>query len=612
MGTNCMPFGSNLRLFTSHGTVMFVDRATGELRHGLLEHSPPNVLLVCEEEWARLRLIDVASQHDIACLSKYSAVVGSEKARDNGTITGSSFSCVPTSGKEFGLTQNGLFLSAEPDGRIALRAPHLKAWEMFHTRTDASELSGTIVSYRIEGLIIHFFITNRNDWIQYNQCRGDFYERDGLELIRLHCPPERAFVDIGANIGNHAVFVSKFCGVPDIIVFEPNPIAIRLLRINLSLNSCSNVDTHYLGLALGSEPKQLRVFDPSPDNLGGAQMIEDCQGDVKCIPGDEVLLQRPIGFIKIDVEGMEFDVLKGLRETILRWRPNIYIEVKHEAREALRAWCEKFGYDIRKALAWDNYLLLPLDGKTVRPPLSSNQSAQTSQQVKHVAETAKSASDLKFLDIVGEFRAVKSGGLSSPGTLCQLMTSFGSDKGAPFHNYTVVYDRLFARFRSKFLTIFELGLGTNKVGAPSSMGPQGKPGASLRGWRAYFPNAQIFGADIDANILFEEDRIRTFWVDQRDREAVRSLWHRLGDVTFDIMIDDGLHEASANISFFMESFSKLKCGGIYVIEDVTPQDVELIGSFITSVACMCKDVIFEGLEHPLNNVDNRLAIFHKA
>ena len=105
------------------------------------------------------------------------------------------------------------------------------------------------------------------------------------------------------------------------------------------------------------------------------------------------------------------------------------------------------------------------------------------------------------------------------------MTSFGSDKGAPFHNYTVVYDRLFAPFRDKILTIFELGLGTSKVGAPSSMGPHGKPGASLRGWRTYFPYAQIFGADIDADILFEEDRIRTFWVDQRDREAVRALWN---------------------------------------------------------------------------------------
>ena len=156
---------------------------------------------------------------------------------------------------------------------------------------------------------------------------------------------------------------------------------------------------------------------------------------------------------------------------------------------------------------------------------ASLEQLRSSRQVKHVSDASKSASDLKQLDIVSEFRAVKSAGLSSPSPLCHLMTSFGSDKGAPFHNYTVVYDRLFAPFRDKILTIFELGLGTSKVGAPSSMGPHGKPGASLRGWRTYFPYAQIFGADIDADILFEEDRIRTFWVDQRDREAVRALWN---------------------------------------------------------------------------------------
>src|SRR5882672_10593977 len=112
---------------------------------------------------------------------------------------------------------------------------------------------------------------------------------------------------------------------------------------------------------------------------------------------------------------------------------------------------------------------------------------------------------LDHLDLEREFQFIKRRGLSRTTTLCDLMTSLGSDKGNPFHNYTVVYDWLFSRFRNEDLAVFELGLGTNKVGAPSSMGPQGKPGASLRGWRSYFPRAQIFGADIDSDILFEED-----------------------------------------------------------------------------------------------------------
>jgi len=58
--------------------------------------------------------------------------------------------------------------------------------------------------------------------------------------------------------------------------------------------------------------------------------------------------------------------------------------------------------------------------------------------------------------------------------------------------------------------VFELGLGTNNIGAPSSMGAGGCSGASLRGWREYFPNAHIFGAESDRDILFDEERIWTF------------------------------------------------------------------------------------------------------
>jgi SAM-dependent methyltransferase len=218
---------------------------------------------------------------------------------------------------------------------------------------------------------------------------------------------------------------------------------------------------------------------------------------------------------------------------------------------------------------------------------------------------------LDHLCLVHEFSYIKSKGYPHPTYLCELMSSFGSDKAAPFHNYTVVYDWLFSRFREEELTIFELGLGTNKVGAPSTMGPDGKPGASLRAWRTYFPASEIFGADIDRDILFDEDRIRTLWVDQRDPTAIRALWEKLEDISFDIMIDDGLHEASANICFFMESFRKLKPGGIYAIEDVTPADADLMDCFSRCIAHAGKSVVYQLLDHSLNKVDNRLLIFQK-
>jgi hypothetical protein len=105
------------------------------------------------------------------------------------------------------------------------------------------------------------------------------------------------------------------------------------------------------------------------------------------------------------------------------------------------------------------------------------------------------------------------------------------------------------------------------------MGPTGKPGASLRVWRDYFPNALIVGADIDRDVLFQEDRIRTFYVDQTDPKAIALLWDEVGLDNFDLMIDDGLHTFDAGKCLFENSVSKLAPHGIYIIEDVDLADL---------------------------------------
>ena len=100
------------------------------------------------------------------------------------------------------------------------------------------------------------------------------------------------------------------------------------------------------------------------------------------------------------------------------------------------------------------------------------------------------------------------------------------------------------------------------------MSSGGKPGASLRVWKDYFSNAEIFGADIDKNILLSEDRIKTFYVDQLDANSIKQMWSSINKKNFDLIIDDGLHDYEAAKSLFFASYSKLKKGGIYIIEDV--------------------------------------------
>ena len=157
--------------------------------------------------------------------------------------------------------------------------------------------------------------------------------------------------------------------------------------------------------------------------------------------------------------------------------------------------------------------------------------------------------------------------------LCEIMGRHGSDKGnkdlSRSHNYTTLYHRLFSELKNEKLNLFELGLGTNNTDVASSMGVSGTPGASIEGWSEFFPNAILYGADIDERILYETDRIKTFQCDQTKKSSIDKMWNNeeLKDLEFDIIIEDGLHKPRAQICFFENSIHKVKSGGFYVIED---------------------------------------------
>jgi hypothetical protein len=148
------------------------------------------------------------------------------------------------------------------------------------------------------------------------------------------------------------------------------------------------------------------------------------------------------------------------------------------------------------------------------------------------------------------------------------MTKCGSDKGRP-NNYTPVYSALLKQWCDQPLRILELGLGSNNTDVPSNMGVFGLPGASLRGWRELFPHACVYGADIDRRILFQEDRIKTFYCDQLDRTSIDQLWsHSDLQGGMDVIIEDGLHTFEANVLFLERALGHLRPGGIYIAEDI--------------------------------------------
>ena len=166
--------------------------------------------------------------------------------------------------------------------------------------------------------------------------------------------------------------------------------------------------------------------------------------------------------------------------------------------------------------------------------------------------------------------------------LASLCDQYGSDKGElkttdhPYpwksHTYTDFYSQLFDHCRKNVKFVFECGLGTNNIEVKSNMTTSGKPGASLRVWRDYFPNSKVVGVDIDKGCLFEEKRISTYFMDQTCPQSIKQVFSKFKE-KFDFIVDDGLHEYSAGRILFENSIDNLSDDGIYIIEDVKQHDV---------------------------------------
>jgi hypothetical protein len=196
-------------------------------------------------------------------------------------------------------------------------------------------------------------------------------------------------------------------------------------------------------------------------------------------------------------------------------------------------------------------------------------------------------------------------GLLSRGPLSQIMERYGTDKGSGRHNYTLFYDVLLRNGRERFTRVFELGIGESKFPTTANAGTVGLAGPSLRGWRDYFARASVFGADIEAERLFEDERIKTAVMDQTKADSVERVFRLFGD-GFDLIVDDGCHELEGTRTFFECAFRRLKEGGIFIIEDVNCRHRDACKAFLSRY-----DTAILDLPHPNNRDDNCIAIVMK-
>jgi hypothetical protein len=151
--------------------------------------------------------------------------------------------------------------------------------------------------------------------------------------------------------------------------------------------------------------------------------------------------------------------------------------------------------------------------------------------------------------------------------LKNLFDRHGSDK-AMHHNYHHLYAWIIANLGNESLQVMEIGLGTNNTDTPSNMGKTGQPGASLRAWRDYSDKCEVIGLDIDDRVLFKEERIRTYQLDQTDNHSWEMVSRSVESNSVNLLIDDGLHSPDANLKSLIHGPRYISKGGFLVIEDI--------------------------------------------
>lgn len=207
-----------------------------------------------------------------------------------------------------------------------------------------------------------FLVRDRDDHVQRVViASGRFYEAEMLEDLRGRLAPGDVFVDVGANVGNHAVFAACVCQAR-VVAFEPSPALADHCDANLRLNGAQD-RAMLIRHGIGATSGQARLVPGPAGNAGMTRLdTSDRTGEVEIMTLDDVLgaVEATPVAIKVDVEGMEIDVLRGAEQTLRTCHPALYVEAAEPAAfEAVAAWLHPLGYEpMARFNATPTYLFL--------------------------------------------------------------------------------------------------------------------------------------------------------------------------------------------------------------------------------------------------------------
>jgi FkbM family methyltransferase len=217
-----------------------------------------------------------------------------------------------------------------------------------------------VETIRSGGATVSLGFASENDHIaRVIRQTGTFYEAELLNDIRQRLFFPEAAVDVGAHVGNHAIYFSRVLGM-ETLAFEPNPVSFRHLEANIASNGLAG-RCRARRAAVGAQPGRAHVIAASDVNSGLSRADPVADGEAELVTlDDELPAGRHIDVIKIDVEGAEFDVLRGAERTLKEQRPLLYIEIMQPQFDAVTGLLRERDYVCWKRFnATPTFLFLP-------------------------------------------------------------------------------------------------------------------------------------------------------------------------------------------------------------------------------------------------------------
>lgn len=163
-----------------------------------------------------------------------------------------------------------------------------------------------------------------------NLASGQTFEPDEVALVKQQVRPGDVIIDIGANIGYYTLLFAQLVGdTGHVVAFEPDPENFALLYKNINLNQYRNVTLVQKAVATENSFAQLYLCD---DNKGMHRLYDSvcCQSsiEVKTVCLDDYLPQlvKKVDFVKIDIEGAEYNALQGMQKILTQQQPKLLTE----------------------------------------------------------------------------------------------------------------------------------------------------------------------------------------------------------------------------------------------------------------------------------------------